>query len=1100
MKKLLFSFVVILSLLVLVSCPDGNIPDTAASLTLSVVFPDNGKVSIDNFESLKITLKSESEELSQEFPAISKISIPVMVPGNYTIIVEGSSKDSEYLYSCSGSRTITLKAGDNINVSIPMITDRKALTEVVSINFVDNIEKSSDYDLKISKLNYSFTGDGIEVVEENVEFSPSLLVTIPNKAGTVSYKVEAYNKAGKLIGGGYGTETLIETTQSFKVSILEKEGNGTIKFNLKKSAEKTFPEIKVGDEIVSITESEDGLTGEGSISLKNGKYNIALGESQLFENVRVIEGVERAIYYDFSQTTISIAFKLDVTEEVEAKDVSLDVNFKNAKGETYSDTVSVDGTITLPKSDWDYEIKAKTTEGKILGEAKGHISLVNYSDPYEIIIEDGLVEDNPDGNTSLIVSLVFPDEIGLDKFKTLNISVKQGEREFGGEASAVADFSISNIPSGEYLISVEGKSSDDNYVYSCVGSKTITIKEGKNNTVLINMETSKVTKQLSIAVSFSDKIEKSNDYDLEISKIDYIISNGEIGTEKKGVDYSSTYAFTLSVPANIGSLDYEVKAYNKDGKQIGYGKGTQTIDKTVKSFIIGINEQNGTAELTFNLKKSAINEFPTVTVDDKVVNITVGEDNTSGSGKITVNSGICKISFGETEMSYRVVAGFNKTIDYDFTENSMFIKFKDNIAKDETGEYDFTIESIVCSFKNETNVIPETEYTYSSELLVDIEKADWNYTVVAKNKDGNVIGRAEGSISLSDYKVPYTIDINTLEGDGTLKVIIRKDASATFPKLKINGEPYEVISNADYIAEITKTLKAGIHYVDCGDKDLVVRIVSGVEKTIIFDFSTPVIISLEDNIPKYDGFDMDIDYVEYSISSLDEPDNIYEGKLNWNETKSISVTYTPGLWEYSIQAFNEAGLKIGEADYAFLMRGLNDSISIEEVEGKGSANISIKLGNGITPSGSVDEISLSFKKDGDWWKANIEDLDNGNHTLTINGKENDLRIVAGMTTEFSKDFNKDIDISIDNDVKPSVDFSISIYSSFEILNGNLEGSVPTGADVVWYLGSTEIGRGSSIDNNLENIEAGSYALKAVVSVSGKIVGIAVESVELTKAK
>ena len=208
MKKLLFSFVVILSLLVLVSCPDGNIPDTAASLTLSVVFPDNGKVSIDNFESLKITLKSESEELAQEFPAISKISIPVMVPGNYTIIVEGSSKDSEYLYSCSGSRTITLKAGDNINVSIPMITDRKALTEVVSINFVDNIEKSSDYDLKISKLNYSFTGDGIEVVEENVEFSPSLLVTIPNKAGTVSYKVEAYNKAGKLIGGGMAQKLL----------------------------------------------------------------------------------------------------------------------------------------------------------------------------------------------------------------------------------------------------------------------------------------------------------------------------------------------------------------------------------------------------------------------------------------------------------------------------------------------------------------------------------------------------------------------------------------------------------------------------------------------------------------------------------------------------------------------------------------------------------------------------------------------------------------------------------------------------------------------------------------------------------------------------
>ena len=245
---------------------------------------------------------------------------------------------------------------------------------------------------------------------------------------------------------------------------------------------------------------------------------------------------------------------------------------------------------------------------------------------------------------------------------------------------------------------------------------------------------------------------------------------------------------------------------------------------------------------------------------------------------------------------------------------------------------------------------------------------------------------------------------------------------------------------------------------------------------------------------------MDIDYVEYSISSLDEPDNIYEGKLNWNETNSISVTYTPGLWEYSIQAFNEAGLKIGEADYAFLMRGLNDSISIEEVEGKGSANISIKLDNGITPSGSVDGISLSFKKDGDWWKANIEDLDNGNHTLTINGKENDLRIVAGMTTEFSKDFNKDIDISIDNDVKPSVDFSISINSSCEILNAILEGSVPTEADVVWYLGSTEIGRGSSIDNNLENIEAGSYALKAVVSVSGKIVGIAVKSVELTKAK
>ena len=58
-------------------------------------------------------------------------------------------------------------------------------------------------------------------------------------------------------------------------------------------------------------------------------------------------------------------------------------------------------------------------------------------------------------------------------------------------------------------------------------------------------------------------------------------------------------------------------------------------------------------------------------------------------------------------------------------------------------------------------------------------------------------------------------------------------------------------------------------------------------------------------------------------------------------------------------------------------------------------------------------------------------------------------------------------------------------------------------DVVLFVidgTSTEIGRGSSIDNNLENIEAGSYALKAVVSVSGKIVGIAVKSVELTKAK
>ena len=122
MRKYLFSFAVILLLLVLVSCPDGMIPTSILDIALTM--SEDSEIKLEQFEKLSYTVKEveSGKEITQEFSTIENIKVPVVTTGEYVISVTGVTEDGDYTYTCNGSASVTVVENKVTEVEIVLKT------------------------------------------------------------------------------------------------------------------------------------------------------------------------------------------------------------------------------------------------------------------------------------------------------------------------------------------------------------------------------------------------------------------------------------------------------------------------------------------------------------------------------------------------------------------------------------------------------------------------------------------------------------------------------------------------------------------------------------------------------------------------------------------------------------------------------------------------------------------------------------------------------------------------------------------------------------------------------------------------------------------
>lgn len=1088
MKKLLLSFAVIMALLVLVSCPDGMMPTSI--LDISLVVEEGSEVSLkDKFKELtyEVIDIEGGRDVKQTFSTIEKITIPVVSIGEYEVIITGEAEDDDFTYQCNGSKTFTVSEGQTTTpVKIILTITKTPKTKSIAVSFVNRIVDSEEYDLTIKTIDYSFKSGEDQISEGGgIAFSPetSCTVSVPTGVQELEYTVIAKNNKEETIGESNGILNLEEGIDSYSITILEKEGNGTLEITAKKDKEAQFPSVSIGEEVYTITALEDSETeGSVSIELKNGNYTVTVGEESV--DVRVVYNQTKTLTFDFSTPLIPVDFVDNIIKDSNYNLTisKIDYSFK-ALDKEYSATgvkFTDDFSLSIPKvvGEYEYSVSAYNSDNKLIGEASGTLLIEDDTERHSIDIEE------KEGKGTLIVSVTKERDAVF-----LPVTIGETEYPITPVEGSVTEGSVSiSLDSGSYTVSICGKEVEVRIVY------------GQERTISYNYATPLLT------VTLRDRIVKSEDHDLNIAKIDYSFPDFEEKYSGTGVDYTEN--LNIHIPKINGSFEYSVIAYNEEGTIIGEGIGSLTIDDDTKISAILIKEKTGNATIKFELTKNANEKFPTIRVGNDNVTITVSEDKTKGSGSFTVQNGTHSIYVGSEKVDeVRVVYDEEKTLKYDLTEYYLYLNFVDKINKDNADGLNLVIDTLEVSFKDSSKEFVINPKYDSSPKRISISNSDYILNVNAKNSEGVVIGEGSGNFPLDDGQRDYTVDISEREGNGYLEVNGLRDSGNDFPSIVIGDKTYEFTEVDSTTGKRTIELKNGTYTVNCDGEEKTIRIAVDQINSIEYDFRTPAVITIKDNIPKYEGFNMDISSIRYSIKSLNNEECVYSSgaeKVNWTDDFEIPVSFVPGLWEYDIVAYNKDGIEIGEAKYAFWMKNNSPSISIEEKTGNGSVDISLKFNSNVeTPSAFISNKSINLVKDGDVWKASVENINTGSYVLKVDGKEFALRVVNGMTTVFSEDLSYDIDVSIENGVSSSQEFKVNVYpvgkdgeisASLSAVNGE----IPSGVDVAWYLGSTPVGSGTNIfGSKFNDVQSGIYTLKAVVTKSGKVIGIATCVVKYT---
>lgn len=708
---------------------------------------------------------------------------------------------------------------------------------------------------------------------------------------------------------------------------------------------------------------------------------------------------------------------------------------------------------------------------------------------------DGMI---PTSVLDIALTMSEDSEIKLEQFEKLNYTVKEVEsgKEITQEFSTIENIKVPVVTTGEYVISVTGVTEDDNYTYTCSGSETVTVTENQATKVEIVLKTTKVVKEATISLSFEDKIEKSDEYDLNIAKISYVVTAAEKEIAKGELKTSESDSISLTISKEISELSYSITAYNASGYIVGEGNGILKIKAGVKEYSVSILEKEGEGTIIFDLKKDSRYNFPEIKVGDKIVKIEIGPYGNTGTGSIALKNGVYDIyEDGVIKESVRVVQGKEKTISYDYRKwvnFDFYIDVNQENAKGlnlELDHYHYIVESLTDGFVYNS--------THDKNVTgVGFLEDDYDYLFEAVNSDGVVFAEAKGKVLLSEYEGPVKVVMKEKAGDGKLLVNCIKNRNDDFPVLTVGDKEYRFEESSKTEGSVIITLPNGLYTVVCSGEEQIVRIAVDQTNTIDFDFSNTLMpIEVTDSIPKYDGCDMEIAKVSYYFEK--DGEEIKRDNATFDEFKALTFKKTgKDVWNYEVKAYNSAGAQIGEASGRYLFAYQKDSFEIELKEkiGEGRIKIVLKVSNeeefpSVTIGGNLVSVE-EFAKDGNVYIYS-SNRKSGEFEVLIDDSVNTVRIVNDMETTLSADYSTGIDVDIKNDVSASGNYYIqhNDSNSFKVVLGGE--SLGEGLSVKWILNGEELeSRESAITFEKNELASGSYVLYAYIYEGDKLLDIA----------
>lgn len=619
---------------------------------------------------------------------------------------------------------------------------------------------------------------------------------------------------------------------------------------------------------------------------------------------------------------------------------------------------------------------------------------------------DGMI---PTSVLDIALTMSEDSEIKLEQFEKLNYTVKEVEsgKEITQEFSTIENIKVPVVTTGEYVISVTGVTEDDNYTYTCSGSETVTVTENLATKVEIVLKTTKVIKNATIFLSFEDKIEKSDEYDLNIAKISYVVTAAEKEIAKGEFKTSESNSISLAISKEVSELNYSLAAYNASDDEIGAGSGVIKVENGVEKYSASVLEKEGEGKLTVTITKHKGNEFPVVKIGKEEYLIDSESSETVGSVSLSLTNGIYSVVCGKEEEEVRIVAGQTKVLNFNFATDYIPVSFTDNIEK--SVEYNLNVATIDYNFPGLESEYSAKGVEFKEDLIISIPKVigEVEYSVVAYNKEGVVIGEKVGSLTIDTNSEKSSIAIEEKEGEGTIVFNLKKDSSDNFPEIKVGDKVVEIeISEDETSGTGSITLKNGVY--DIYEKGTVkesVRIIQGVEKTIFYDYIKRYIdfkFSVDVDQENAKGLNLELDHISFELTKSDGE------KHNGTIRKDVIAAFLEDDYDYLFEAVNSDGVAFAEAKGTVLASDYDGLIVVVLKEKAGNGNLEVnctKSSGDDFPVLTVDGKEYKFDKSSDTEGSVTITLPNGLYTVACNGEKQVVRIAVDQTNNIDYDFS-----------------------------------------------------------------------------------------------
>ena len=821
MRKYLFSFAVILLLLVLVSCPDGMIPTSILDIALTM--SEDSEIKLEQFEKLSYTVKEveSGKEITQEFSTIESIKVPVVTTGEYVISVTGVTEDGDYSYTCNGSASVTVVENKVTEVEIILKTTKVIKNATISLSFEDKIEKSTEYDLNIAKISYVVTAAEKEIAKGELKTSESnsISLTISKGISELKYSLAAYNASGVEIGYGKGTITVENGLDKYSASVLEKEGEGKLTVTITKHIGNEFPVVRIEEKEYPVESESSETVGSVSLSLTNGIYSVVCGEEK--EEVRIVAGQTKVLNFNFATDYIPVSFtdNIEKSEEYNLDVATIDYTFPGLESEYSAKGVEFkeDLIISIPKviGEVKYSVVAYNNEGVVIGEKVGSLIIDTNSEKSSIAIEE------KEGEGTIVFNLK---KDSFDDFPEIKVGDKVVEIKISeDETSGTGSITLKN---GVYDIYEKG-----------TVKESVRIVYGMEKTISYDYSRRWINFRFYVDVDQ----ENTKGLNLELDHYHYIVKSLTDGfvhnyTEEKKI-------------TGVGFLedDYEYlfEAVNSDGVAFAEAKGKVLASEYVEPINVVMKEKAGDGYLLVKCVKNSSDDFPVLTVDGKEC-IFVESSNTEGSVTINLPNGLYTVVCNGKEQIVRIAVDQTNTIDYDFRYTLMPIEVTDSIPKYDG--CDMEVAKVAYSFEKDDEVIKSDNATFDEFKALTFKKTGkdvWNYEVKAYNKDGAQIGEASGRYLFAYQKDSFEIELKEKIGEGRIKIVLKVSNDEELPSVTIGGNQVSFEKDGNvYIYSSNR--KSGEYEVVIDDSVNKVRIVNDMETTL--DYSTGIDVDIKNDV------------------------------------------------------------------------------------------------------------------------------------------------------------------------------------------------------------------------------------------------------------